>query len=149
MGLLPPNLVEADIVSTAASGMHSQRVRMNAIANNIANLNTTRGPDGEFAPFLRKEVLFKTREINPDKPDEQGVDVHSILPGNDPLREIYDPTHPESDSRGMRKVPRMPLPLEMANMIEAARAYEANLKAMKVGGGALKKTTSILEPVEG
>jgi flagellar basal-body rod protein FlgC len=122
---------------------------MNAIANNIANLHTTRGPDGDFAPFLRKEVLFRTREVNPEKWDEQGVDVHSILPSNSPLREMYDPTHPEADEKGMRKVPRVPLSLEMANMIEAARAYEANLKAMKVGGGAMKKTTSILEPVEG
>jgi flagellar basal-body rod protein FlgC len=149
MGLLPHHLVEADVASVAASGMHSQRVRMNAIANNIANIHTTRGPDGDFAPFLRKEVLFQTKEINPEKWDEQGVDVHSILPGNAPLREIYDPTHPEADASGKRKVPRVTLPLEMANMIEASRAYEANLKAMKVGGGALKKTTSILDPVQG
>jgi len=149
MSLLPHHLVEADVSSTAASGMYSQRVRMNAIANNIANLHTTRGPKGEFAPFLRKEVLFKTRPINPDKLDEQGVDVHAILPGNNPLRDVYDPTHPEADERGMHKVPAVSLPLEMANMIEASRAYEANLSAMKVGGDAIKKTASILEPTEG
>jgi flagellar basal-body rod protein FlgC len=141
---LPPHLVEADTVSTAYSGMRAQRIRMNTIANNIANMHTTRGPNGEFAPFLRKEVLFKALDINPKKPYNQGVEIQEVLDAPNGLRRMYDPAHPEADETGYRMTPNVKLPLEMANMIEASRAYEANLRAMKVSGRALKQDVDIL-----
>jgi flagellar basal-body rod protein FlgC len=143
---LPPYLVEADTVTTAYSGMRAQRIRMNAIANNIANVHTTRGPNGEFAPFLRKEVVFKTLGIKPSAPYNQGVEVQSILDAPHALQRIYEPEHPESNEKGYRFVPNVKVPLEMANMIEASRAYEANLRAMKVAGRALKQDVDILAP---
>jgi flagellar basal-body rod protein FlgC len=144
---LPPNLVEADAVSTAFSGMHAQRIRMNAIANNLANTHTTRAADGSFAPFLRKEVIFRTQELNPNKPYEQGVEVQSILESQQPLRRIHDPDHPEADATGYRFEPNISVPIEMVSMIEASRAYEANLRSMKVASNSLRLTDSILEPV--
>jgi flagellar basal-body rod protein FlgC len=145
---LPPHLVEADTVTTAYSGMRAQRIRMNAIANNIANVHTTRGPNGEFAPFLRKEVVFKTLGIKPNAPYNQGVEVQSIVDAPRALQKIYEPDHPESDENGYRVTPNVKIPLEMANMIEASRAYEANLRAMKVSGRAFKQDVDILAPAK-
>ena len=144
---LPPNLVEADTISTAFSGMHAQRIRMNVLANNVANANTTRAADGSFKPYLRKEVIFRTQNIKPSQPDEQGVDVFGILESRQPLRRLYDPEHPEADAKGYRFEPNISLPLEMASVIEASRAYEANLKTMKIASNSLRLTDSILEPV--
>ena len=140
-----PHIVEADPVSTAASGLFAQRTRMNVLANNIANVNTTRDEKGNFAPYLRKEILFKTAEINPDKPDEQGVLVHQILPSNMPLRRVYEPEHPEADEKGYRFEPSVKVTQEMANFIEASRAYEANLNAMKIASESMGQTIGILD----
>lgn len=142
---LPPYLVEADPISTAASAMAAQRVRMNTIANNMANIKTTRNDKGEFQPYLRKEVLLKTAKIKPSMPDEQGVEVHKIIESKTPLKRIYDPEHPEANGKGYRFEPNVSIPKEMINMIEATRLYEANLRGMKAAGSALKKTTSILD----
>ena len=139
-----PDVIAGDALSTAASGMAAQRVRMNVLANNLANVRTTRDARGRFAPYLRKEVLFRAARINPNKPDEQGVLVHGIEPGRRPYVLIHEPGHPESDASGYRKVPAVSVPREMATMIEASRAYEANLSAMKLAGGALDRTTTIL-----
>ena len=144
---LPPNLVEADTVSTSFSGMHAQRIRMNVLANNVANVNTTRAADGSFAPYLRKEVIFRTQDIKPGQPYEQAVGVFGILESRQPLRRIHDPEHPEADAKGYRFEPNISLPLEMASVIEASRAYEANLKTMKIASNSLRLTDSILEPV--
>lgn len=145
MKILPPHILEGDALSTAASGLAAQRTRMTVLANNIANLNTTRNDKGQFAPYLRKEVLFKTAEVNPDMPDEQGVLVDKILESKAPLRRIYDPEHPDADKTGYRFEPNVKITSEMTNFIEASRAYEANLNSMKVASSALKETHNILE----
>lgn len=145
MNILPPHILEADALSTAASGMAAQRTRMTVLANNLANMNTTRNEKGEFAPYLRKEVLFKPAEINKDKPDEQGVLVHQIIENEKALRRIFAPGHPEADAKGYRLEPKIGIAKEMVNFIEASRAYEANLNSMKLATGALKKTVEILD----
>lgn len=127
--------------------MHAQRVRMNVIANNLANIKTTRNDKGEFAPFLKKEVLFRTQPIDPNRPTEQGVAVHQIAHSNVPTRKIYDPGHPESDERGWREEPGVKIAQEMASMIEASRAYEANMKSMRTLRDAIFKSTKILRPL--
>jgi flagellar basal-body rod protein FlgC len=148
MSQLPPYLVKSDAVSTAFSGMNAQRVRMNAIASNMANVHTTRRADGSFLPYLRKEVLFKTADIKESSPDEQGVLVDQILDAQSPLRQIYDPLHPEADAKGYRMEPQVSIAKEMVSMIEASRAYEANLSGMKTASRALKQTTDILDKTE-
>jgi len=148
MSLLPPYLVRVDDLSVAASGLAAQRIRLNTIANNLANVNTTRDQNGNFAVYMRKEVLFRASKINKNTPDEQGVEVYDIANSHAPLRNVYEPGHPEANERGFRLEPNVSVTREMANMIEATRAYDANLKSMKVRSGALAKTNSILEPNE-
>jgi flagellar basal-body rod protein FlgC len=145
MKILPPYIVESDAVSTAASALSAQRIRMNMIANNLANLQTTRNDKGEFAPYLRKHVLFQTEKVNPEMPDNQGVKVHEIVESKGKLRSIYDPNHPEANKDGYRFEPNVKLPLEMINMIEASRAYDSNLRAMKIASSSKGKTVSILD----
>lgn len=144
MSLVPWHIIEADSLQTSASGMAAQRIRMNVLANNLANIQTTRDAAGNFAPFLRKEVLFKTAKIDPNKPDDQGVLLDRIVPSRVPFQLRHDPEHPEADERGYRRVPNVSVPREMVNMIEASRAYEANLAAMTIAGSAKKKDVDIL-----
>ncbi|MBF0246109.1 MAG: flagellar basal body rod protein FlgC [Planctomycetes bacterium] len=146
MPLLPPNIVPQDPLSTAASGMSAQRIRMNMLANNLANINTTRDAAGNFKTYLRKEVLLRTVAIDPGKPDEQRVAVHAIVNSKNSTRKIFEPEHPDADQFGYRLAPAVSIPLEMARMIEATRAYEANLNALYVSRGALERTTDILTP---
>lgn len=148
MSFLPPYLVRVDDLSVQASGLAAQRVRLNTIANNMANVNTTRDADGNFSVYMRKEVLFKSREINDKFPDEQGVEVHEIAQSPTPLRRVYNPEHPDADEKGYTFEPNVSISREMVNMVEATRAYDANLRSMKVRSGALAKTNSILEPNE-
>ncbi|MBF0196110.1 MAG: flagellar basal body rod protein FlgC [Planctomycetes bacterium] len=145
MKILPPYLVKSEPISTTATALAAQRIRMDVIANNMANIHTTRNAKGEFAPYLRKEVLFQSQQINPNKPDEQGVLVHSIQNNQAPLNRIYDPKHPESDEKGYRFEPNVQMPREMVHMLEASRSYEANLKAMKIANSAKKQTVDILD----
>ena len=146
MSFLPPYLVRTDDLSTAASGLAAQRVRLNTIANNLANVNTTRDQNGDFSVYMKKEVLFRSREPNKNTPDEQGVEVFDIVESQAPLRRIFEPGHPDSNEQGFRFEPNVSISREMVSMIEATRAYDANLKSMKVRSGALAKTNSILEP---
>jgi len=145
MKVLPSYLVEADPYSTSASGLAAQRIRMNVLANNIANIDTTRNDKGEFAPYLKKAVLFQSRKIDTNKPDEQGVDVYSIQNTNFPLKKIHEPDHPESDAKGFRTIPDIHVAREMVGMIEASQAYEANLNALQITRKTLGKTSSILD----
>lgn len=146
MELLPPYLVRNDDLSTQASGLAAQRVRLNVIANNMANVNTTRDEHGNFSVYMRKEVIFRAREINEKTPDEQGVEVHQIMDSKAPLKRVFEPGHPDANEQGFRFEPNVSISREMVNMIEATRAYDANLRSMKVRSGALSKTNSILEP---
>ena len=121
----------------SASGMHAQKVKMNTIASNIANINTTRNPDGSPGVYVRKDVTFKaiyqdrlgsTAPAFPDDERElaQGVEVAEITNSPDPYKTIYDPSNPEADEDGFVTLPNINIVEEMVNMVTASRAYEAN-----------------------
>lgn len=121
----------------SASGMAAQRTRMNTISSNIANVNTTQTPEG--GPYRRKDVVFEAMpdaksfgEILTSAPqkDISRVQVTDILVDEKPPRLEYLPDHPEADENGYVAFPNVNLMEEMANMIQATRAYEANVSAM-------------------
>ena len=145
MEISPFDVVQGDSLSTSAGGMAAQRVRMNVLANNLANLQTTRDAKGNFAPYIGKETILQSVKIDKNRPDEQGVAVFGILPSQTPFELVYDPSHPEADSSGYRKVPAVKLAREMVDMIEASRAYDANLTALNLSRSVLIKTTDILD----
>ena len=121
-----------DPLSVSASSLAAHRVRMNVIANNLANVSTTRNDKGFPEVFRRKEVVLKTGDPIGVNSDKYGVTVKEVLPDMAALRLEYRPDHPDADENGYVKMPNVRVPLEMIDMIEAARAYEANITAIQV-----------------
>ncbi|MCK5005923.1 MAG: flagellar basal body rod protein FlgC [Spirochaetia bacterium] len=131
-------------INTAATGLTAQRTRLDVIANNIANVNTTRTTEG--GPFRRSRVIFRPRVSQvywrspflPSYLKEQvgrGVRVINIEKDYDAeVRLVYDPTHPDAIQSGPRKgyveYPNVNVVNEMVDMISASRAYEANVAIM-------------------
>lgn len=123
----------------SSSGMSAQRTRMNSISSNIANINTTQSPEG--GPYRRKDVVF---EAMPDarsfgeiftatdpKAQFQRVQVTDIVPDKRAPLLKYEPNHPDANADGYVAYPNIDLMEEMTNMIQATRAYEANVSAMQ------------------
>ena len=112
-------------VDIVVSGLRAQATRMNVLASNIANANTTRTETGE--PYRRKAVVFSTLM------DElQGVDLVEIAPDmTTDFKRIFEPGHPEADSDGYVTMPNVDLPVEMMQMVAASRAYHANAAMLK------------------
>jgi len=121
----------------AASGMSSQRTHMNTISMNLANVNTTKTADG--GPYQRKEVVFQSVPVSDrfesmmrselDR-EVKGVKVVRIQKDDRPLKQVHDPGHPDADQQGYVSYPDINVVEEMANMLTATRAYEANLSSM-------------------
>ncbi|MBA4065312.1 MAG: flagellar basal body rod protein FlgC [Isosphaera sp.] len=114
--------------SISGSGMTAERLRMEVIANNIANANSTRSANG--GPFRRQDVVFA--EVLGDAgglADLRGVRAVELVEDPSPLNRVYQPGHPDADAEGFVLLPNVQLPIEMVNLLTAARAYEANLRA--------------------
>ena len=121
----------------SSSGMTAQRHRMNAISSNIANINTTQTPEG--GPYRRKQVVFESLPeaktfgemllTNPEKQVSR-VQVTDTLPDRKAPLLKYEPDHPEADENGYVAYPNINLMMEMADMIQATRSYEANVSAL-------------------
>lgn len=112
----------------AASGMSAERVRIDTIAKNIANAQVTRTPEG--GPYRREVVHFAPIErTGPDGTRENvGVRVAGVLADRKtPFERIHDPAHPDADAQGWVSYPNVNTTHEMADLITAVRAYEANL----------------------
>ena len=136
-----------------ASGLTAQRVRMDTISQNIANVNTTRTEDG--TPYRRRDVVFEERSDSNSFSSVlsnasnklyggQGVRVTKITEDTSDFKKMYDPGHPDADADGYVSMPNIDVVTEMVNMISATRSYEANvtsinatksmaLKALEIG----------------
>ncbi|MCL4515976.1 MAG: flagellar basal body rod protein FlgC [Firmicutes bacterium] len=137
-------------IETSASGLTAERLRLDIIANNIANANTTRTAEG--GPYRRQMPVFAAREkvparngfAFPPSPFErmlekargvaqeagEGVRVVGIIKDSTPPRRVYDPAHPDADAQGYVSMPNLDIVTEMVDMISASRAYEANVTAI-------------------
>lgn len=118
-----------------ASALNSQRVRMETIATNLANLHTTRTQEG--GPYKKKEVVFMPTDVSEAKGFGQmlsermeGVKVDDIKQSDKPFQKVYDPGHPDADGEGYVTFPNVNLMEEMADMMAATRAYEANVNVV-------------------
>lgn len=120
-----------------ASGMTAQRFRMDTIAENIANVNTTRTEDG--TPYRRKIVTFEEKQLTPSFSDilsdtttfqGNGVKVAKVSEDTETdFIKTYDPSHPDADADGYVSYPNVNTVTEMTNLIDSSRAYEANTTA--------------------
>jgi flagellar basal-body rod protein FlgC len=116
-----------------ASGLFVQRKIMEVIGSNLANMETTRTENG--GPYRRKMVVLRT-----DPADDfshlldlqmQSVRVEGVVEDGSPLRQVYDPAHPDADQEGYLFKPNVDIVVEMTNMLIARRIFEANVVAMK------------------
>jgi flagellar basal-body rod protein FlgC len=116
-----------------ASGLSAERTHLNIISMNLANVNTTRTPEG--GPYRRKSVVFQSTPL--DSPftkamrselerEVKGVKVSGVVTDQRPLKRVYDPGHPDADGQGYVRLPDINVVEEMANMMTALRTYEAN-----------------------
>ena len=130
------------LFSVVGSALNSQRQRLNIIAGNLANAESTRAPNG--GPYVRRDVVFRTNV--PSTPfttvfsqafgrpaEPHGVKIEKIVLDERPLRQVYDPHHPDADSKGYLHLPNVNVIEEMTNMLSASRAYEANLAVLETG----------------
>ncbi|HBS60032.1 MAG TPA: flagellar basal body rod protein FlgC, partial [Firmicutes bacterium] len=137
----------------AASGLTAERLRMDIIANNIANAASTRTEDG--GPYRRQMPVFAPREAESfssvlnrtqSQMDSEGVRVVGITKDAAPFKKVYNPHHPDADKDGYVNMPNVDTVTEMVDMISASRSYEANvtvinaaksmaLKALEIGKG--------------
>lgn len=114
------------VLNTSASGLVAQRVRLEAIASNVANMNTI--DDGTGQPFRRRITLFA--QGDPATGSEAGVHVKDILLDDKPFRKEWSPGHPaDKDGDGYIEMPNINSAIETVNAMEAMRAYEANVTA--------------------
>lgn len=109
-------------LKVSATGLEAQKIRLNTIASNLANINSTRTPEG--GPYRRKDVVFISYIYDSTS---YGVDVKEIVEDNRPFKIVFDPSHPDADKDGYVKYPNINPMEEMVNLISASRAYEANL----------------------
>jgi flagellar basal-body rod protein FlgC len=143
-----------DSIEISASGLSAERLAMDVIANNLANANTTRTPEG--GSFKRQLVVFAQKQepaqaTDPFDPipndtdasssvdpaassqasSRAGVEAVAIVPDTSPDRLVYDPTHPDADAQGYVHMPNVDVVKEMVDMIAASRAYQANVTAIQ------------------
>jgi flagellar basal-body rod protein FlgC len=125
-----------DSLDISSTGLSAQRLRMNLISSNLANVNTTRTENGE--PYKKKDAVFEAvkdvdfEDVLNDQLDTavNGVKVASIVEDEKPFVEKYDPGHPDADENGYIRLPNVNVVEEMVNMISASRSFEANATAV-------------------
>lgn len=131
-----------------ASGLTAQRLRMDVIAGNIANVNTTRTAEG--GPYRKKSVVFqeKLNECIALPFDtgsaSSGVKVAGIVESEEPPLLVYQPDHPDANEEGYVAMPNVNMVYEMTDMISASRAYEANLMTMNMASTMFSNTLDII-----
>ena len=133
-------------LAISASGLTAERLRLDLIASNLANIHTTRTDQG--GPYRRKVAIFAERlkeamvTPGPQAPG-YGVRVVGIAEDNTPPRLVYDPAHPDADARGYVALPNINVVNEMIDLITASRAYEANVTAFNAAKSMALKALEI------
>ncbi len=130
-----------DSLAVSVSGLDVQRRRLNVIASNLANAQSTKTPGG--GPYKRRDVVFRSAPVGnafqrafrqvamgPTAHALEGVAVAKVVEDHKPGQLIYDPHHPDADPKGFVRLPNVNVMEEMVNMIGASRAYEANVQAI-------------------
>lgn len=129
----------------AVSGLKVQRVRMNVIAQNIANAQTTRTHEGGGA-YRRQLAIVRGEALKPRiDPTKYGVKVKRIAPDPSPLRPVYDPGHPDANAEGYVAYPNVDTAMEMVDLVVAQRAYEANIAVIQSDRRMSQRALDILQ----
>jgi flagellar basal-body rod protein FlgC len=145
-----------DAINASGSALTAERLRMDVTAENLANAQTTRGPDGQ--PYRRKEVVLQQRDgagsfgtmlttamgSRGGTGAARGVEVGAIVEDQSGPRLKYDPGHPDANAEGYVEMPNVNPVTEMVDLISAQRGYEANVTAIQTAKTMFTKTLDIL-----
>ncbi len=144
-------------INTSASGLTAQRLRMDTISSNIANMDSTRATmnaDGEYEPYRRKMAVFSPKEQNfssilqrasyrVETGEGSGVKVSQITEDDEPFKLVYNPNHPDANDDGYVEMPNVDPLKEMVDMMSATRSYEANVTSLNASKTMLMKALEI------
>lgn len=145
-------------MNTTASALTAQRLRMDVISSNMANIDTTRAKqvNGEWEPYRRKTVVFSAQEgrfsnflnvaigKNAKGAVGDGVKVKQIKEDLEtPFKLVYDPTHPDANAEGYVSLPNVDPLKEMVDLMSATRSYEANITVLNANKSMLTKALEI------
>jgi flagellar basal-body rod protein FlgC len=137
-------------MNVSSSALAAERTRMNLISSNLANANASRTPEG--GPYKRKDAVFAatpsesafSRSLDGATSRQvRKVEVSEIVEDQNPPRLQYDPGHPDANPQGYVAMPNVNVVEEMADMISATRAYEANVTAVQAAKSMAMKTLEI------
>src|SRR3954452_5523654 len=147
-----------DAIDVSGSGLSAERLRMDVTAENLANAQTTRGPNG--GPYQRKEVVLQTAQPNGfatqlaaatgsmqgagGNPAPGGVQAAGIVTDPSAPRQVYDPGHPDANAQGYVLMPNVNPVTEMVDLIASSRSYEANVTALQTAKSLFSKTFDLL-----
>ncbi len=137
-------------IDIGASGLKAERTHLNVISMNLANAKTTRTTGG--GPYHRKEVVFKESDVETpfskamqtaQDRELKGVRADAIRNDNRPLKQVYEPNHPDANEDGYVSYPDINVVEEMTNMLSAMRAYEANVSTITTSKSMFTKALEI------
>ncbi|MFC4387393.1 flagellar basal body rod protein FlgC [Gracilibacillus marinus] len=144
-------------INVSSSGLTAQRLRMDTISSNIANVDTTRATineDGEYEPYRRKMTVFESkdtgfssvlnRQTRNSNSRGEGVIVSEIVEDEtEPFKLVYNPNHPDANENGYVELPNVDPLKEMVDLMSATRSYEANVTSLNATKSMLLKALEI------
>jgi flagellar basal-body rod protein FlgC len=131
-----------DVLDIGASGLMAQRVRLDTIAANIANAQTTHDAAGRPNPYRRRFVVFEPGR--PDNPNAPGVRVSKVGLDQSAFNLRHEPWNKDADGNGYVKYPNIDTSIEYVNALEASRAYEANISMLETSKAMINSTLRLI-----
>lgn len=128
-----------NIFNVAGSAMSAQSQRLNVVASNIANADSTTSSTGQ--PYRAKQVVFSALPLSGQ--EASGVKVQQVIEDASAPKLVYDPKHPLADEKGYVAMPNVNVVEEMVNMLSASRSYQTNVETMNAAKTLLLKTLTI------
>ncbi|HVE05679.1 MAG TPA: flagellar basal body rod protein FlgC [Paraburkholderia sp.] len=134
-----------NIFKVAGSALTAESQRLNVTASNLANADSTTGPDGK--PYRAKQVVFAVDPLGGARSASGqqvgGVQVTGVIDDPTPMKTSYDPDNPAADANGYVQQPNVDPVQEMVNMISASRSYQANIETLNTAKNLMLKTLTI------
>jgi flagellar basal-body rod protein FlgC len=128
-----------NVFNVAGSAMTAQSKRLNVVASNLANAESTSGPDGK--PYRAKQLQFMADPVAGTL--STGVKVDKVVEDSTPPRLVYNPAHPQANEQGYVAMPNVNVVDEMVNMLSASRSYQTNADTMNAAKSMLLKTLTL------
>ncbi|MCK9443563.1 MAG: flagellar basal body rod protein FlgC [Tissierellaceae bacterium] len=137
-------------INISSSSLTAEKTRIDIIAKNMANANTTRTTGG--SPYRRQMVVFEENKPNSfsshlnnkmNKINGHGVKISKIVEDDSPFKLVYEPGHPDADENGYVKMPNVDVVKEMVDLISAQRSYDANITSINTSKSMLMKALEI------